>query len=412
MLRMAWRNLWRNRGRTSIIIAVVGFTLGMLLVSYGMTLDRKVKFIEAAIRTTGGNVLVHADGFWDARTSDLQIPEAGAVAERVAGVEGVDHVIPRVLINGLLTSTHGAEGVQLYGVDLDDEAHVYDYRPHLVDGEWFEPGDAIPLVLGVGLVEHLEVELGDRIVLTATDPGGEVTRALFRLSGAIETGNSMLDDGFGLTTIGAAQDALGMEDRLTQLGVVIADDEQRYAVSTAIGNAIQVDTAGLEVLTWDEAIPDLLGYVEIDDRFGAIFGVVIFMVVAFGIANTLLMMVMERIRELGMLNAIGMSNARIACLVFTETALMTAISVVIGVGLGLFGHFMLVEHGIDIAELAGGDMDISGVSMSDTTIRSVLDPLRWTLATLLVVVLIFASSLYPAWRAARLDPVEAMRTFE
>lgn len=412
MLRLAWRNLWRNRGRTSIVVVVVAWTLGLLLVSYGMTLDRKVKFIDAAIRTTGGNVLVHAEGFWDARTSDLQIDDGDAVVAAAAAVPGVEAVVPRVLINGLITSTHGAEGVQLIGVDLDAEAQVYDYRPHLVDGAWFDPGDEIPLVLGAGLVENLEADLGDRLVLTATDPDGEVTRALFRLSGVIRTGNAMLDDGFGLTTVGAARDALGMESQLTQLGILIPDDEQRYATADAVRNAIAGAESGLEVLTWDEAIPDLLGYVEVDDRFGAIFGVVIFMVVAFGIANTLLMMVMERIRELGMLTAIGMNPRRVGRLVFTETALMTAISVFFGVGLALAGHFALVKYGINIAEMSGGDMDIAGVSMNDTVIRSVLDPIRWTIATLLVVALIFASSLYPAWRAARLDPVEAMRTFQ
>lgn len=415
MLRMAWRNLWRNRGRTMIIVSVVAWTLAMLLVSYGMTLDRKVKFVDAAIRTTGGSVLVHAEGYWDSRASDLQIAGGDAVLARVAAVPGVASVAPRVLASGLLTSSRGASGLQLLGVDLDAEAAVFDYRPFLVDGEWFDAGSEIPLVLGAGVVEELEVELGDRVVLTATDPSGEVTRSLFRLSGVIRTGNGMLDDALGITSVGAARHALGMDGELTQIGVVIPDDAQRYEVARAVGAALSSAEPAqrLEVLTWDQAIPDLLGYVEVDDRFAAIFGVVIFMVVAFGIANTLLMMVMERIRELGMLTAIGMSPKRVARLVLAETSLMTGLAVVIGVSLAVAGHLALVRWGIDVAELAGGkDMDIAGVSLNDTVIRSVLDPLRWTLATLLVVGLIFASSLYPAWRASRLDPVEAMRTFQ
>lgn len=111
MFALAWRNLWRNRGRTLIVIVAIAFSLGLMLVSYGMTLDRKVKLMEVAVRAAGGNVLVHASGFWDARTSDLQMVDGPDVMERVAAVDGVTGVIPRVLITGLLTSSRGAEGV-------------------------------------------------------------------------------------------------------------------------------------------------------------------------------------------------------------------------------------------------------------------------------------------------------------
>jgi len=148
---------------------------------------------------------------------------------------------------------------------------VYDYRPHLVDGEWFEQDDDVPIVLGAGLAESLSAQLGDRLVLTATDPGGEVTRALFRLSGVLRTGSAMLDDGFALTSIAAARGALAMDTELTQIGVAIDDDAARAEVDAGIVAALAAargtDAPALEVLTWDEAIPDLLGFVEIDDRF-------------------------------------------------------------------------------------------------------------------------------------------------
>lgn len=410
MFALAWRNLWRNRGRTLIVIVAIAFSLGLMLVSYGMTLDRKVKLMEVAVRAAGGNVLVHASGFWDARTSDLQMVDGPDVMERVAAVDGVTGVIPRVLITGLLTSSRGAEGVQITGIDPEQEATLYDMRQHVVEGEFFGPGDERVLVLGSGLVERLEVSLGDRLVLTATAPDGEVTRALFRLSGVITTGNGLIDDAVGYTSIHAARAALGMDTHLTQLGVLIEDDAQRASVAAAVVEALR-DDGRYEVLAWDEALPDLLGIIEIDDRFGAIYGLVIFLVVAFGIANTLMMMVMERVRELGMLNAIGMSGRRIMTLVLGEAAWMTAVSVVIGVGIGFGLHLLLVKYGIDMSEVAGSDVEIGGVSMNDTVIRSEFDAVRWAVATSLVVALVFVSALYPAWRASRLDPVESMRTY-
>ncbi len=413
MGRLAWRNLWRNKGRTAIVLTAIAFSLGLLLTSYGLILDRSEKAKGAAVRSAGGNILIHEDGYWASMGSDYALADADDVAELLRGVEGVSTVIPRVIVNGLVTSARGAEGVTLRGIDPDAEVAVYDYSRFLESGTFLTGDEEAPIVLGAGIVESLEIELGDRVVLTGTQPDGEVTRALFRLSGVIRTNSGAVDDVFGFTTVAAAQEAMSIPGGLTQLGVVVPDDEARYEVQERIEAALAGHSQETEVLTWDEAIPDLLGFIELDDRFALIYGIVIFMVVAFGIMNTLLMMVMERIRELGMLAAIGMSPRMVAKLVLVETGLLTVVGVGLGVMLGVGGHLLLAHYGLDPTAMSGGaDIDIGGVSLHDMTIRSQLDPLRWTIATLIVVGLIFVSALYPAMKAARLNPVDAMRTYQ
>ena len=258
-------------------------------------------------------------------------------------------------------------------------------------------------------MERLGLDMGDRVVLTATDPEGDVTRALFHLTGVLQTGTREIDEGLGYTTLAAARRAVGMDGRLTQVGVLLQPGADVDTVAARIRAALGPRAAGLEVLTWREAVPQMVGYVELDNAFGYIYMVVIFIVVLFAITNTFLMAVMERVRELGLLSALGLKEGRIARLILAETVLLTAVAMVAGLALGLGAHLALQRWGINMAAFGLSDVEVSGIDMSSMMIHSVISPWKWALASVLVAVASVASALYPAWRATRLAPAEAMR---
>jgi len=421
MWKLAWRNLWRNRGRTSIMLGAIALSMGLLFVQMGMADDMHAKMEQAAVKTAGGSVLVHGEGYWEAQSSDIVLERPDEVADAARQIQGVETVLERVYITGLLTSPHGSAGARITGIDPDTEAELQDLEPYLVEGTFLDrPSEAAPsgtierapLVLGDELVEELEVELGDRVVVTTTDPEGEVTRALFWLTGILDTGVESLDASSAYTTIGAAQRAVSLGDRLTQIALLIESDEMRYEIKDRLVSALASRGDTIEVLTWDEAIPEMVGFIEVDDAYNYLFGVAVFVIVAFGIANTFLMAVMERVRELGLLGAIGLSPGRIAQLVLAETVLLASVAIALGFALGLAGHTYLDTVGLDLRDLYDADLDVSGVTLTDTTIGSELNVAKWSIAAGLVFMLVVISSLYPAWRASRLDPAEAMRTFE
>jgi putative ABC transport system permease protein len=413
MWRIAWRNLWRNRARTFIVATAIALTYAMFLVSLGVGDDAHGQMEQAAVKTPRGHVLIHGDGFWAAQSSDLLIPEPVAVRAAIAELPDVEAVIPRVLVNGLISSPRGNAAGRLTGIDPDAERLVQDLSPFVTDGAWVSADQEHPLVLGSGVVEELEIELGDRVVLTATDPEGEVVRALFRLTGVLHTGSELLDDTAAYTTIAAAQEAVAMGERLTQLGVLVSRDDRRFAVQGAVRDALAAAglADALEVLVWDEAIPEMRAYIEIDDRFNYLFSFIVFVVVCFGIANSFLMIVMERIRELGLLGALGLAPGRIGRLLLAETLLLGAVAMLVGLGLGYGIHLLIDHYGINLSEI-GGDMEISGVTLVEPIMRSEVRPVKWLVASFGVFTLILLSSLYPAFRASRLDPAEAMRTYE
>lgn len=413
LLKLAWRNLWRHRTRTLIMASAVALAYALMLVGLAVGQDSHDKMLEMAAEAAGGDVLVHGDGYWDTRASDIVITDGRAVLDRARRVAGVEVAFPRVLINGLMSTSADNSPVMLQGIDPAVETRLHDYPADIVAGAWLDESDrGDPVILGIRAVERLELELGDRVVLTASDPSGEVTRALFHLTGVIESGTRELDEVLGLTTVDAARRALGDGAMLTQVGVLTAPGADPEQVAAAVRDGVRSGANGLEVLTWEQAVPEMVGLIEIDDAFGYIYFAIIFAVVLFSITNTFLMAVMERVREFGLLNALGLRNQRIGRLLLTETVLLTALAMGAGVLIAVAGHLAVDYWGIPVASYGVDEMEMSGIDMADLVMRSSINPVKWGVASLLVAVSTVAAALYPAWRASKLAPAEAMRFYE
>ena len=409
---IAWRNLWRHRTRTLIMTSAVAFSYGLCLFSMGMGDDGHQQMLDEAAKGAGGDVLVHAEGYWDSKSSDLVMTDGPRILATVDSVPGVRAAIPRMIINGLVSSATGNRILFLQGIDPVRESALQDYSKHVKVGAYLDATERTdPIVLGAVIVEKLDLELGDRVVLTATQPDGEVTRALFHLTGVIQTGLSDVDEVMGITTLEAAQKAVSAEGMLTQIGVMADPGVSSDSLASRVRRSANADATGLEVLTWQEAIPEMVGFIQVDDAFLYIYLVVIFAIVAFAIANTFLMAVMERVREFGLLNALGLRGSGIAGLLLTETLLMTALAMAIGFVLGFAGHLAASHWGIPVAMWGVDNMEVSGVDFASMVMRSKITPVKWVAASILVALVTMGSALYPAWRASRFAPSEAMRFF-
>ena len=392
--------------------SAVAFSYGLCLFSMGLGDDGHQQMLDEAAEGAGGDILVHANGYWESKSSDLVIGDGDGVLATVESVPGVRAAIPRIIINGLVSSASGNRMLFLQGIDPERELALRDLSEDVELGDYLDASDRDdPIILGAVIVEKLGLELGDRVVLTATQPDGEVTRALFHLTGVIRTGLADVDEVVGITTLEAAQKAIGAQGMLTQIGVMSDPNLPSDSVAGLIRASTQASGNGIEVLTWQEAIPEMVGFIEVDDAFLYIYLVVIFAIVAFAIANTFLMAVMERVREFGLLNALGLRGRGVAGLLLTETLLMTALAMSIGFALGFAGHLAASHWGIPVAMWGVDSMEVSGVDFASLVMRSKITPAKWVAASILVALVTLGSALYPAWRASRLAPAEAMRFF-
>jgi len=412
--RMAWRNLWRHRARTLTMLSAVALSYALMLIAFGINDDGHGRMLREAAIAAGGDVLVHGQEYWTTRASDIVVRDADAVAATVATVEGVRAAVPRVIVNGLASTAADNRPVLLQGVRPELEAELRDIADDLTAGTFLTGGERSPLVLGSRLAARLEAELGARVVLTSTTPEGEVTRALFRLTGILETGTREVDEVVAYTTLEAAQRAFGMAGAVTQIGIVAEPGVEAEDLAGRVRAALAAAGAGqeLEVLSWREAVPEMVALIEIDDALGYLFLGVVYAIVLFSITNTFLMAVKERVRELGLLGALGMPGRRIGRLLLRETVLLTALAMAVGLAIGYTGHRIIASVGIDIASMGVEEMEMSGVDFGQMVMYSTIVPARWIIGSVVIAVATVASAVYPAWRAARLEPAEAMRFYE
>lgn len=412
MWTLAWRNLWRNRTRTVILGSAIALTYAMMLLSIGMADDMHTRMKEAARKVAGGQVLIHGEGYWNRRSTEITVPHPDTLRSRIEGLPDVKVVIPRVIGDGLLKSTAGNAPLQLYGIDPAREKVLEDPGRYLTEGDFLDGPHGPPLALGSGVVGRLNAEVGDKLVLTAPDADGELTRGLFRLGGVLESGSRQLDETLGYTTLSHARDVLNMEGRLTQLGVLGVGSIGSEPLKRRITSHLRDHRDHLEVMTWQEAMPEMVGFIQIDNAFTYVYVIVIFLIVTLSITNTFLMSVKERVGELGLLSALGFNDARIARMILAETVLLAALTMLSGLGLGLLGHAALNEWGLDLTLFMDRGIEVSGVTMSDMVAHSEIRPFKWILASAGVLAAIVLSALYPVWRAIRLAPAQALQVGE
>ena len=417
MWRLAWRNLWRNRARTIITGTAIAFTLGIQLMSYGIAESSYEKMRASAVKSVGGSLLVHAEGYWESLETDKVIADSRPVEAALRDLPGVEQVVPRIVAQGLISSARGNAGTRLLAVERASTLAFDNPAKFLVQGTFLEEtAKALrfrgPLVLGKRVADDLKIELGDRLVVALTGPDGEPVRMPFKLTGVMDTGSEMGDAVAAYTSLAFVREQLGMSTAVVQLGVVTASSVPLTRVQGDVREALASLGQPVEVLRWDEANPELVKVIEADKNFGDRFGLLLFIIVAFGITNTFLMVVLERVRELGLLAALGLTPKRIATMVLVESIVLGLLSVFFGLLIGYAGHLAVAHYGINYGEMVGGEVQMAGVVMEDFILYSHLNLGRWIQACVVVLVMVVLAATYPALKATRMEPATAMRTYE
>lgn len=403
LLSLAFRNLWRNRRRTLLTLSAMVVSASLLILALGVFSGMIDDMLATTTRLYHGHVVLAAPGYQERRDLHAHLP-ADAITLPALDDAALLARAPRLRAFGLLSAAASSQPVEILGVDPDRETRVTTLHEKLVAGRYLRPGEGGAVVIGSTLARKLGAAVGSEVVVVTQAADGSIGNDLLTVCGIFTTGDSRHDGRLAITSLPWLQQLLVLDGRIHEVAMAIADPMKAFAAADRLNAVLP---AGIAARDWGDLLPEMREAIAAFDVSRMIVVGILYLATGLGILNTCFMSVMERTREFGLLLASGMRPWGIRRLVLLESLLLA----LLGVAAGVFGGTLLTWYmqakGID---LSGA---ITPVTYAGGTIlprlRAVFDPANfWVPALLLIVVALLAGYL-PANRAARLDPVAALR---
>ncbi|WP_297791005.1 FtsX-like permease family protein [uncultured Marinobacter sp.] len=400
-LRLAFGNLRVNRRRTGITLLSVAVGVGGLVFLWAFIDGINAQMINNMTGYVTGDLKVHQRGFHDDREMNIALAERWNLAQEVSAVSGVAATTPRVTGNALASHGDQSRALQVMGVDSEIEPTVTRLDRSIVLGRYLEGGNEI--IMGVDAASALSTSPGDELVLMVQAADGSIGADRFEVVGVFETGIKRIDGFVAQIPLASAQALYAFQGRFTEIAARVEESDQLEAVVGGLRNQLQGRT--LEVLGWPALMPSLVQMVAFHDAVAYIVIFVVFVVVAAGIVNTILMSVLERGREFGVMMALGTPSSRIVWLVLLETAILAGLGYLLGLvlGLSLTGYFG--THGLDFSAYIKAMDTMPGLS---GIVYPTIEFQRLVVIGIVVISVALLAAAIPAWKASRNSPLEAM----
>ncbi len=400
---VAWRNIWRSPLRSGIIIAAISIGMSAGVFTTTFTKGWMNQRLEAGVETEASHIRIQQPKFSENYDLKESIPMAVIITDEISKMEHVNGVSPRIVIQSMLASAETGTGVKILGIDPEKEKTVTNLHSKLSEGKYFEGVKRNPILIGAKLAKKLKVKMHSKVVITVHDTSGNITGGAFRVCGIFDITSGIYEETNVFVRKSDLARLLGLEAQVSHEIIVHLDDTELIDQYSSL---LKKKHNNLLIQTWKEAMPEL-GYInEIGNLYTYIFVIIILLALGFGIVNTMLMVILERVKEIGMLMAIGMSKARIFGMLMLETVLLTFTGGFTGILIGLGATYATMEKGINLSSYAAGFEDM-GYSAH---VYPVVELETLIIITILVIITGIVASVYPARKALKYNPADAIRT--
>jgi ABC-type lipoprotein release transport system permease subunit len=402
-LRLAWRNIWRHRRRTIIIVLAIGFVVALMMFYDGIVAGFEQAIYGNAIKVLGGNIQIHASGYQE---KAIQLPllplgDDQAVVKAALQQPNVLAAARRINTGGLASNREGAFAVTITGIEPKVEQPVNLVAQHVVAGRYLTATDQDVIFIGKGLAEAMDVNVGDRITLAGRATHDQMRSRTMTVVGIYDVGLADIEKRSIYISLAEAQDLYGLSGESTEVVLTLKQIGQEQAVIKGLKQSLP----GFEITSWQDNFPDLQQTISMKSGVMNVFSIIMLMIVGIGIINLLLMAVYERTREIGILGALGMKPGQISILFILEGALMGLVGLAFGVALGLGINVALGRVGMDYSQFTSLTEYTALIS---GRVYPSLGTSKLVGHGLTVLVICILAALYPAREAARNEPAKAL----
>lgn len=402
-LRLAWRNVWRQRRRTFLIAIGMGVTMSLLVFYDGLIGGFEQAIYGNAIQLLGGNVQVHAPGYNEkaGRKPLLPMEDPDAVVKAAEAHPDVVVASKRIVTGGLITNREGAFAVSIIGVEVEKESKITPVAETITQGRYLNADDGDMIVIGQGLATAMDVTVGDRITLVGNSKNEQSRQRTVTVVGIYDVGVPSVEKTTIYMSLAEAQQLYGLDGKVTEVVISLKQIGQEAGVIAAINKS----APGYEVESWETSIPDLKQTMDMKTGVMSVFGVFMIGIVAIGILNLLMMAVFERTREIGIVGALGLKPREITFLFLLEGILIGLMGAVVGAVLGTLFNGIFSVVGFDYTQFA----DLTEyTALISGRIYTQLVPMKILQHAVTVAVISAIAALYPATEASRREPAEAL----
>lgn len=403
LVSLCWKNVWRSKVRSLVVIIAV--TLGLFGGIFGTSVMNGVakQKVESVINTEISHIQIHDPKYLENNDSEFIIQNPEQIVKSIKTIDAVEAVSMREEVIAMANTASKGSGVTLSGIDPESESKITDLKDKIVLGEYFKADKKNRVVLGKKLADKLKLKINSKVILTFQDHSGYITGGAFRVEGIFKTSNSVFDE----TTVYVKREDLSKitgysDNRIHEIAIKLKGNELVDATVLKLENMFP----NYSVRGWKKISPELGMLNDMTFQWMIMMVGIILLALTFGIINTMLMVVMERTREIGMLMAIGMSQRKIFFMITVETIMLSLVGGISGLFLSWLAIMYFSTGGINLSMFAEG-FEALGYS---TLIYPYMDSSQYLGILVLVICAAVAASIYPAWKALKLKPTEAIRT--
>lgn len=406
-LQLAWRNIWRNPRRTFIIMTAVIIGVWSMIFLGALMRGMEVEMIQNSLNTLTGNIQIHQKDFRKDPVVENSMMDPDTLEKALIKVlPDTANWTKRIRVNAIVSNARHSTGITLVGIDPDKEAQVSFIGKAVQQGRYLQSDDKNKIVIGQALLKKFDTKIGHKLVLMSQGLDQEIASKAFRIVGTFVSDMEATEKQYVFVTLASAQKMLKMKNSISEISITLAeqglDNSKEEIIAQDLKSILSDEEYSIE--TWQELLPMMKEYLKIFDGFIYIWYLVVFIAMGFGIVNTTLMAIFERIREFGLLKALGMKPLWIIRWVITESFFLLVLGIIVGNIIGIASVWVVAQTGIDLSALAAG-VEMWGMPR-------ILYPELWgldiTIANLVVLLLGLIVSIYPAAKAARFTPVEAL----